>query len=147
MAKFRNQIKISAPVEKVWDVLSDVESVRHYNPLVKSVKRTSDNKEGVGTSRHCELKSNGFAKERVIVFEPKSKISFELVESSWPVKNMKWHTHLKSDGNSTVMSQDMEYDVKFGFLGKLLDSLIMKKKISQSIDDIFRSLKDYVEKK
>ncbi len=146
MGKFRNEIRINAPIEKVWGVVSDVESVRHYNPMVKTVKCTSDHKEGLGASRHCELKPNGFAKEKVIAFEPRIKISFELVESSGPVKNMKWHTYFKSEGDSTVLSQDMEYDVKFGPVGKLLDSLVMKKKMSQSIDDIFRSLKDYVEK-
>ena len=124
-----------------------MESVKHYNPLVKSVKIISNHKKGLGASRFCDLKPNGFAKERIIRFEPKSKISFELVESSWPVKSMKWHTSLHPDGASTIISQEMEYEVKFGLLGKLMDTLFMKKKLTQAIDDVFNHFKEYVEKK
>lgn len=147
MSRFQNQITINASIEKVWGILADVESVQHYNQLVKTVKRTSENKEGLGASRHCDFHPNGFAKERVIVFEPKKQISFELIDSSWPVKNMKWHTRLTNDGSSTVLSQDMEYEVKYGPLGKILDALVMKKKMHQTIEELFVNLKKYIEKK
>ncbi|MEQ1876709.1 MAG: SRPBCC family protein [Bdellovibrionia bacterium] len=145
MGRFQNQILINAPIEKVWSVLADVEAVKNYNPLVASAKRTSDNKEGLGCSRYCEFKPSGFAKERVIAFNPKSQISFEVVESSWPVKSMKWSTHLKAQGSSTLMTQDLEYETKFGILGKVMDAVIMKRKLQQSVGDIFSSLKKYVE--
>ena len=70
MTKLHHEIKINAPLEKVWRTLADLESVKFTNPLVKTVKIISPNKEGVGSARHCDFKDGKFVEERVTAFEP-----------------------------------------------------------------------------
>ena len=60
MAVLHHEIHIAAPPETVWAVLADLTAIRHYNPLVQSARYTSKNKSGIGASRRCELKPNGF---------------------------------------------------------------------------------------
>jgi hypothetical protein len=39
----------------------------------------------------------------------------------------------------------MEYRLKFGVLGRLMDVLIMRRKLDRTISEIFASLKRYIE--
>ena len=44
-----------------------------------------------------------------------------------------------------MVAQDLEYRVKFGLLGRVMDALIMRRKLRQSIGQVFQGLKRYVE--
>jgi carbon monoxide dehydrogenase subunit G len=145
MAKLVHQIKINVAPEKVWDALSNLETIKYYNPLVSSVKYISSNKEGIGASRRCDFKPSGYAKERIIGWEPKSSITMELYESGWPIKRMWWETSLIPDGNGTMLSQYTEYEIKFGFLGKLMDSMMMNRKFKSIIEETLQNLKTKLE--
>jgi len=39
----------------------------------------------------------------------------------------------------------MEYQVKFGFLGGLLDRLVMRHKLDQTVAEVFVGLKRFIE--
>jgi hypothetical protein len=41
--------------------------------------------------------------------------------------------------------QEINYKVKFGPLGALMDALMMRRKLDKGISEIFESLKHYVE--
>ena len=43
--------------------------------------------------------------------------------------------------------QVMEYQIKFGLLGKVLDSLVIRKQYDKGIKGFFMGLKTYAEKK
>jgi len=146
MTTIHNEIRINASPEQVWRVLANLEDVQHYNPLVAKTKYITDNKEGVGSARYCDFKPKGFSKERVTDWIPNKLLGMEVVESSFPMKYTSWKTNLITDGNGTLVSQDLEYEMKFGVLGKLLNALIMKKKYGSILQDIFVGLKKYVEK-
>lgn len=145
MSQLHHEITINAPLEKIWNVLADLEAVQHYNPTVAQAKYLSSNKTGIGAARHCDFKPNGWGKERVIGFEPQRSITIEMYESTWPVKFMRWRTSLKPAGKQTVVEQDLEYQLKFGIFGKLMNILVMRKKLDTGIADVFVGLKTFVE--
>lgn len=145
MAKLHHEISINAPAEKIWQVLDNLEAVQHYNPIVARAKYISANKTGIGAARHCDFKPKGWGKERVIGYDPQQSLTIELYESTWPVKSMWWRTSLKPDGKKTIVEQELEYQLKFGPLGKLLNRLVMQKRLDKSIAEIFVSLKSFVE--
>ena len=146
MTQLNHEIRIAAPPGKVWAVLADLEAVSHYNPGVKHARYTSSVREGVGASRHCDLNQKGWVKERVIAWEPRKAMTMELYESQWPLKFMRWRTAIAPDGMGTRVTQEMEYQVKFGLLGRLMDKLIMQRKLDQTLARVFISLKRFVEK-
>lgn len=145
MAKIHNEITINAPVEKVWATLADLEQVQYYNPAIAKARYISTNKEGAGAARHCDFKDGKWVKERVTAVTPHKSMSIEMYEHQWPVKYMRWRTNLAPEGSGTHVSQKLEYEVKFGILGKLLDSLMMRGKMSKMLNEIFESMKRYIE--
>jgi hypothetical protein len=62
---------------------------------------------------------------------------------------MKSLTHsytLEKKGDQTEVSQVMKYTMKFGIIGKLMDTLMGKRESDKQIKKFFKGLKDYVEK-
>ena len=50
-----------------------------------------------------------------------------------------------SDGSGTMVHQRMEYELKFGPVGKLMDAIMVKRKWDAGIKGFFAGLKHYVE--
>ena len=44
-----------------------------------------------------------------------------------------------------MVTSDTEYEIKFGILGKLMDTLIMRRKFHKIIDDVFADMKRFAE--
>jgi len=145
MSHLQHEIRIAAPIERVWAVLADLEAVQNYNPTVKEARYTSPIREGVGASRRCSLIPKGWVTERVTAWEPNTAVALELGEHQWPVTFMRWRTELAADGSGTRVLQRLEYQVKFGLLGAFLDRMVMRRKLDQAIGDVFDGLKRYVE--
>lgn len=147
MTKLHHEIKINSPIEKVWQVLADLESVQFTNPLVKTVKIISPNKEGVGSARHCDFKDGKFVEERITAFEPNRLISFELYKHQWPLVFMRWTNKLEKSGDGTLLISDTEYELKFGLLGKVLNALVMRRKFYQIVASALSDTKKYIDHK
>lgn len=145
MGTLHHEIRISAPIEAVWKAVADLVAVQDWNPMVASARYVSDKREGTGAARRCELKPKGWVEERVWDWNPPHALGLEVVASEWPIVFMKWRTELQSDGDATLMSQTMDYKVKFGLLGTLMDILIMRRMLNKGISDAFQSLRRHVE--
>jgi uncharacterized protein YndB with AHSA1/START domain len=145
MGTLHHEIRIDAPVAAVWRVLADIEAVQHYNPTVASARCTSSAREGLGATRHCDLKPKGWVKERVTVWEAGRSLGLDVAESEWPIVFMRWRTDLSAEGSGTLVVQDLDYKVKFGPLGRLLDGLVMRRKLDRGVSEVFAGLKRYVE--
>lgn len=148
MTTLRHQIRIEAPIEEVWHAIAgDLTAVQHYNQTVSSARWLGDKREGVGAARRCELKPKGFVEERVWEWTPRKAIGLEVSASEWPIVFMKWKTELAADGQATLVSQEMSYQLKFGPLGSLMDALVMRRKLDGGVRDVFGRLKSYLEKR
>ncbi len=69
MAKLQHEIKINAPIEKVWGILTDLEQVGVYNPMVRSVKYITEKRTGLGAGRECQFEPKGSGKERITAID------------------------------------------------------------------------------
>jgi len=145
MATLHHEIIIKAPIEKVWNILINLKEVGKYNPHITSVKYSSE-QEGVGASRECQLEQ-GFAKERITAMEDLKSISMEMYESDFPLKYMKWTYYLSFKNGITALKTISEYKIKYGFLGVILNHVVMKSKFDKTMKEVFESLKKYAETK
>jgi hypothetical protein len=146
MTSLRHEITIDAPLDAVWTALADLPGVQHYNPMVASARYTSSQREGVGATRRCELAPKGWVEERVWEWTPRRALGLEVSASEWPLVFMKWKTELSPRGASTLVTQEMEYKLKFGPLGAVLNALVMRRKLDRGVRDVFAGLKRYVER-
>ena len=145
MTKLHHEILINAPLESVWRTLADLESVKFTNPLVKTVKIISPNRDGIGSARHCDFKDGKFVEERVTACEPNKSISFELYKHQWPLVFMRWTSKVEKQGGATALISDTEYEVKFGVAGKILNALVMRRKFYQVIAESLERTKKHIE--
>ncbi len=146
MATLHNEIIIQANVEKIWDVLSDPALLDRYDPTVHKSTLTSKENAGAGAKRKVMMKDGkNWFDEEVTVFIPQTKLTYTLTACSFPVKGLKHSYHFEKAGEQTKVVQVMEYEMKFGWLGKLLDVLIVRRQSNNGIKQFFAGLKSYVE--
>jgi hypothetical protein len=136
----RHELHANCPPRNVWALLSDLTAVERYNPTVRVAAVEGAQRSGVGAMRACELRPKGRVVERVIHWEDGRAVGLEVAESDWPIHFMRWITRLEGDGQTTRITQDLEYRVKLGPLGWLLDRLVMKRKLTHTLDAVFAEL-------
>ncbi len=129
----------------MWALLSDLEAVQHYNPTVRAAAVQGSQRAGVGATRACDLKPKGRVVERGTHWEDGRAVGLEVAESDWPIHFMRWVTRVEPDGGGTRIKQELEYKVKFGPAGWLLDRLVMKRKLTATLDDVFAALVKHAE--
>jgi ligand-binding SRPBCC domain-containing protein len=145
MTVLENSIRINASPEKVWSVLASLEALERYDPGIKKSEIVSASREGSGSARKCDLAPGGWFKEKVADWRPYESLSFELFECSLPLRRLKHSYKLIPDGGATLVRQRMEYELKFGPVGKLMDAMMVRKKWDAGIKAFFAGLKRYVE--
>ncbi len=146
MAIIHNEITVNASIDKVWKILTDLELLDKYDPTVKKSTLTSSEKSGIGAKRKViMLDGKNWFDEKVIVFKPDEALTYQLTDCSFPLKGLTHSYSFEKVGNQTKVKQVMEYTVKFGLLGKLLDRWMIRKQSDTGIKKFFAGLKSYVE--
>ena len=146
MAKIHNEITINAPIEKIWDILTNLELLEKYDPTVKKSTVISTERTNLGAKRKVDmLDGKNWFEEKVAVFNPHETLTYELTACSFPVHKLKHSYSFQKIGDQTKVKQVMEYKVKFGLLGKLLDVLMIRKQSDIGIKKFFGGLKSYAE--
>ncbi len=140
-----NSIRINAPPEKVWAALTALDVLHNYDPGIAKSEVLPGPRDGVGASRHCDLTPGGWFRERVTEWKPHRALTIELFECTLPVRRLKHRYTLTPDAGGTVVEQHMEYELKFGPIGKLMDAIMVRKKWNAGIKGFFEGLKKYVE--
>jgi len=145
MTTLRHEARANCPPERVWALLADLEAVQRYNPTVRAATVQGGQRTGVGARRACELVPKGRVVERVTHWEEGRALGLEVAESDWPIHFMRWVTRLEAQGGATRITQVLEYEVKLGPLGWLLDNLVMRRKLSSTVDAVFAGLVEHAE--
>jgi hypothetical protein len=143
----RHEIQAACPPERIWALLADLEAVERYNPGVKRAAVEGTQTSGVNARRSCDLVPKGRVIERVTHWEEGRAVGLEVVESDWPIHFMRWVTRIEPSDGGTRVTQSLEYAVKFGPLGWLLDRLVMKRKLIAALDEVFATLVKHAEGK
>lgn len=146
MTTLHNEITVNASIEKIWDILSNLEALDQYDPTVKKSALISLEKSGINAKRKVDMKDGkNWFEEKVIVWKPNEALTYQLTDCSFPVNGLKHSYSFQKTGNQTRVIQVMEYKVKFGLLGKVLDMLMIRKQTDSGIKKFFSGLKNYVE--
>jgi carbon monoxide dehydrogenase subunit G len=109
MSSVTKEIQIDAPREKVWTILANIGSVQDYSPGVVKSYYTSEIKEGVGTSRHCDLLPTGTVEERIVNWRDGEQYSIEIYDGTEVRYTGVAHFTLKRGGEGTTVTQTMDY--------------------------------------
>ena len=125
MATIFNKI-INASPEEVWNVLAGPVRLDQYDPVTKRSELISKTATGMGPERKCQT-ATGWFNDKITEWQPYERLTFTFTGCDQPMKSLTHSYTLKKIGNETEVSQVMRYTMKFGILGKLIDSLMGKR--------------------
>ena len=144
MIKITKEIEINAPKAKVWSVLADIGAVEKYNPVVTKSYSTSEKKQGLGASRHCDLFPRGSVEEKIIEWDEGESYKIEIFEGkAIPFKGTGMF-ELTENGKSTNVKMTFEPDMGNGLFGKIM-GFMMKEKMNKMITGVVLGLKHHLE--
>ncbi len=145
MTVLRNTVFIDAPPRRVWAALARLDALAEYDPGISKSEVRSEQREGVGAERHCDIAASGWFRERVTVWQPERELELTLYDCSLPVRQLRHHYSLTPERGGTRVDQLQEYTLKYGPLGSLLDALVVRRKWDAGVKTFFAGLKRHVE--
>lgn len=139
-------ILISAPLEKVWNILAEVSRTPEWVDGVKESERTGAVREGKGMRwrEACVLGRQHIEVEHeMTVWEPMKKA---VIESKLPMNgSMKRTHHFCEKPEGVEVSVEFSWDL--GIAGMLLGEEKVKNILDQSFENTLANWKDLAEKK
>jgi len=146
MATIHNEITVNSSVEKIWEALANVEMLDKYDPNVEQSTALTTNKSGLGARRKVLMRDGkNWFDEKITVFKPNEALTYQLTDCSFPIKGLTHSYSFENIGTQTKVKQEMQYTVKFGLFGKLLNAIMIRKQSDTGIKKFFTGLKSYVE--
>jgi hypothetical protein len=144
MTRLTREVRINAPKEKVWQ---DFGGVYVYNPTVPNSFATSENNGGDGATRHCDLAPFGSVEERILEWRDSDGYTLEIYagDKTPPFKKAIASIDLVEDGDGTIVKGTLDYALKYGPAGALMDALMVRSKFEQAWSRLFAGLKHYAE--
>lgn len=135
MGKLINEITINASKGKIWDFLTDLEILDKTDPTVKKATLISENKTGLNAKRKVLMQDGkNWFDEKITVFKPNEELVYQLTDCSFPIKGLKHTYSFYKNGDQTKVQQVMEYTVKFGIIGVLMDKIMIGKQFNSGIN-------------
>ena len=145
MSQASATIRINAPRSKVWEALSDIGAVHRFHPTVENSYSTSENHGGIGAARRCEFYGGGHVDEVVTDWAEGEMSAFSVAGGFGPAKSISGFTLLRSEGSDTVAKIQLDYELKLGLLGKVLDVAVARRQFRKLIGRVLEGLKYHVE--
>lgn len=145
----RNNIVIDAPVEKIYEMITDISLLPKINPGVLSAIGKMNE---VGSSRHCTIDNRGKEgkmEERCIALMPNQKTVWSLEKDTIGftkmMRDITFTFTLKSiNVASTSVTNETAYTPR-NLFARLMNSLMMKGMISKTQQKILLNLKSLAE--
>src|SRR5688500_12380414 len=122
MSTIHNEITIHAPADKIWSILATPDLLDKYNPTIKSSILVSVEKTGHRDKRKINMHDGkNWFEEKITEYAPSKVLNYQLTDCSFPIKGLKHTYHFEKSGGNVKLMQTMNYEVKFGLFGKLMD--------------------------
>ncbi|MDH3606569.1 MAG: SRPBCC family protein [Acidimicrobiia bacterium] len=136
---------IDAPVDAVWTELAhNFADIHVWNPGVAASRSTSDQVEGEGITRHCDLKPFGAVEERVTGWHPGERLTVHIYESAkLPIKEGVADFTLKDLGDGkTEVTVDYGYELKWW--GRLMPGKSFTRLLERGFGGLLSGLNKHV---
>lgn len=145
-----NEALINAPISKVWAIITDINFLPKVNPGVITATGRMDKQ---GETRTCEMENNGrkgTMTEKLIELVPEKKTVWAIENDSMGMgkmlKDPRFYFYLeKINDNQTKIINESYYEPA-NFMVKIMNALMMKKKMGEIQGKILSNIKAIAEK-
>lgn len=146
--KVSTQLVLDMPRERAWEKLRDISLAHNYVPGIIRTAIVSEQREGVGASRHVYRNAKSYIQETVIEWDEGHGFLIRLHRGDKPAppfRNAWFRYRLDDEGaDKTLFTASLEYELPWGALGAWLEKR-MEKVVQATIDDVATAMKLYYE--
>jgi ribosome-associated toxin RatA of RatAB toxin-antitoxin module len=145
-----SQLEISRIIpqspEKVWSIISDFGGIHRFHSGVESSPIQNGKPSGLGSERECLLYSGQRITEVVSGYREGEWMQVSITKGSLPLNDVivEFQITKTSEGQSKVDVR-MDYHPKYGPMGKLMNTLLIRKKMSSIMEDLLAGLSLHAE--
>jgi ligand-binding SRPBCC domain-containing protein len=146
MRLLEERVEIRAPAQLVWDVLADFGGVVDWAPYMRKSHLIGDQHSGIGMRRGMRH-AWGFRFEEVVTQWHDSKgFAFDVLKAPFPMKDVKEVWVLGPENGHTVVETQVRYGTHLGFIGSIVDWLLVRFVVRREMRAGLRGLKKYSER-
>jgi uncharacterized protein YndB with AHSA1/START domain len=146
MSTFTERTTIDATRQDVWAALADIGNIATWNPGLIGSHRTNDI-DGVGGARHCDISTKHSLTEHVVEFEPAAAITFRITDSTLPFKTADIAFTLTDSPirDHTEVTVSPTYTLRYGPIGRFLDTVAVRRSYRAGMRELLEGLKRHLE--
>ncbi|AFS80516.1 cyclase/dehydrase [Candidatus Nitrosopumilus koreensis AR1] len=138
MATIQVKLKINAPVEKVWDVVSDIDNEPKFWKGTKEVRNISKNENTINREITIAFRDQKCMQE--VTIEPKDRIHAKFTKG---IINGEKIVSLIPEGNHTILQTD--WNIKLTGMMSMFTGMI-KNHIKSGTEQAMQSIKEEIER-
>lgn len=139
-------MEIGAPADRVWEVLADFGNVAAWAPYMRRSHLIGDRHSGIGMRRGMRH-AWGFRFEEVVTQWHEGKgFAFDVLKAPFPMKGVKEVWVLAPEDGHTAVETQVRYGTHIGFLGGLVDWLLVRFVVRREMRAGLRGLKEFTER-
>ncbi len=145
LGRIERSIEIRAQPEKIWAIVF-WDRVPEWFDIIKKVGHTSEIKDGLGATVHVVAKAGGVNavwNSEVSEWKENEKIAWHSTGGQVTMTSSMTFSPIK-DG--TKLTFEMDYDLPYSILGKIIDKLWVGKDIDESNERGMKRIKEIFEK-
>ncbi|RNC83287.1 MAG: SRPBCC family protein [Balneola sp.] len=137
---------IDAPKTQVWDIIKDFGSIYKIHPLIESSPITNGTPYGDGAERTCVMYNGGEIRERVFDYIEGEKYTVEVYDPGpFPIeKSLVTISVSEAKDQKSTLIFDMKFKPKFGVVGKVMASVVMKKQFENILTQVADGLNTHL---
>ena len=135
------EVVVQTSAKNVWDVIADFSAVDTWAPQVTKSYVLGKKDHGVGAERYCDIKGFGSIEEVITEWIDGRSLTYRVTPlGPLGVSYNRW-TVVKIDESSCEVVVELGYDVRFGVVGKLMHSVMMRRKLEHAFPKSLQALK------
>jgi uncharacterized membrane protein len=149
----KQEILINAPLEKVWEYNQDLSKIAEYHPRVTKVDLISGKQfREPGVSYQCHISDGkNTCVEKDIEIIPMQKLVTQLLEDTMGLTKLLpdyiVETNMKKIDGCVTKVEMLHFYSSSNILVRLLNFLIIKKKMAKQTQDMLEAMKKWIEAK
>ena len=140
METVEKSISIDAPQEVVWKAIADFQGIGEFHPYIKTVDLLTENNGGLGSKRTCHFNDGSDLDEEIIAWVEGEKYTINGSNLSIPINVLHGTVGVRTVDGMSEAYMKIEYQPKFGLIGKLMSTMLMKRALSKRIEDVLAGL-------
>ncbi len=144
MAQIRRDILINAPLQQVFDMIYDFESIPKWMVGMEEVRNISPGERGQGSTFEWTYNMTGIkfsGSSRIVALDALQKA---VVESTGGIDST-WTWTYAAEGAGTRLACALEYTVPGSGLGKIADKLVVERTNAKNLEKSLENIKALTE--